>query len=83
MFPLPIWCHQFMARVFELTMKIPLVSVAQVRILSEGVSEPSSTVAPVPYDLVPTRRFTPEQIRSGLPHPAPFCIGDPAFVFVD
>jgi nucleoside-diphosphate-sugar epimerase len=28
------------------------------------------------YDLVPTRRFTPEQIRNGLPHPAPFCIGD-------
>ena len=76
MFPLPIWCHRLMARVFECTMKIPLVSVAQVRILSEGVSEPSTPVIPVPYDLVPTRRFTPEQIRSGLPHPAPFCEGD-------
>lgn len=76
MFPLPIWCHHLMARGFELIMKIPLVSVAQVRILSEGVSEPSTPVVPVPYDLVPTRRFTPEQIRSGLPHPAPFCVGD-------
>jgi NADH dehydrogenase len=76
MFPLPIWFHYFMARLFELTMKIPLVSVAQVRILSEGVSEPASPVAPVPYDLVPTRRFSPEQIRNGLPHPAPFCVGD-------
>jgi len=76
MFPLPIWCHRFLARVFELTMKIPLVSVAQVRILAEGVSEPASPVVPVPYDLVPTRRFTPEQIRNGLPHPAPFCVGD-------
>lgn len=76
MFPLPIWCHQLMARIFECTMKIPLVSVAQVRILSEGVSEPSTPVTPVPYDLVPTRRFTPEQIRNGLPHPAAFCVGD-------
>lgn len=76
MFPLPVWCHQLMARVFELTMKVPLVSAAQVRILSEGVSEPSSPVAAVPYDLVPTRRFTPEQIRNGLPHPAPVCAGN-------
>ncbi|HEY2961069.1 MAG TPA: NAD(P)H-binding protein [Pyrinomonadaceae bacterium] len=76
MFPLPVWCHEFMARVFELTMKVPLVSLAQVQILAEGVVEPSSPVAAIPYDLVPTRRFTPEQIRSGLPHPAPFCVGD-------
>jgi NADH dehydrogenase len=76
MLPFPIWCHQLLARVFEFTMKIPLISLAQVRILSEGVSEPATHVTPVPYDLVPTRRFTPEQIRSGLPHPAPFCVGD-------
>jgi len=76
MFPLPVWCHEIMARVFECTMRTPLVSVAQVRILAEGVVESSSPVVPVPYDLVPTRRFTPEQIRNGLPHPAPFCIGD-------
>ena len=76
MFPLPVWCHRVMARVFELTMKVPLASVAQVRILAEGVVEPSSPVTTLPYDLVPTRRFTPEQIRNGLPHPAPFCVGD-------
>lgn len=76
MFPLPVWCHQLMARVFELTMKVPLVSSAQVRILSEGVSEPASPTAAIPYDLIPTRRFTPEQIRNGLPHPAAFCVGD-------
>jgi hypothetical protein len=57
-------------------MKMPRVSVAQVRILSEGVAEPSTPVTPVPYDLVPARRFTPEQIRNGLPHPAAFCVGD-------
>jgi NADH dehydrogenase len=76
LFPLPVWCHRLLARVFELTMKVPLISVAQVQILAEGVVEPSSPVSPLPYDLMPTRRFTPEQIRNGLPHPAPFSAGD-------
>jgi len=76
MFPLPVFCHRLMAHVFELTMKIPLTSLAQVRILSEGVVEAGSPVAPVPYDLAPTRRFTAEQIRNGLPQPKPFCAGD-------
>lgn len=76
MIRLPIACHQLLARVFECTMKIPLASVAQVRILSEGIVEPSSPVVPVPYDLIPTRRFTTEQIRNGLPHAGPFCTGD-------
>jgi NADH dehydrogenase len=76
MFPLPVWCHDLMAQLFELTMKIPLASVAQIRILSEGVVEPGTEVTPVPYDLVPTRRFTVEQIRNGLPYPGPFWIGD-------
>ena len=76
MFPLPVVCHQLMARLFEYTMRIPLTSLAQVRILSEGVVEPGSPVVPVPYDLVPTRRFTTEQIRSGLPQPGPFCVAD-------
>jgi len=76
MFPLPVWWHRLMAHVFECTMKVPLVSLAQVQILSEGIVEPASPVTALPYDLVPTRRFTPEQIRNGLPHPAPFCVGD-------
>ena len=76
MFPLPIFCHELMAHVFELTMKVPLTSLAQVRILSEGVVEAGSPVVPLPYDLVPTRRFTAEQIRNGLPQPKPFCVGD-------
>jgi len=76
MFPLPVFCHRLMAHVFELTMKIPLTSLAQVRILSEGVVEAGSPVTPVPYDLVPTRRFTAEQIRNGLPQPKPFRVGD-------
>ena len=67
MFPLPVVCHQLLARVWELTMTTPLASVAQVRILSEGIAEPGSPIVPLPYDLVPTRRFTAEQIRNGLP----------------
>jgi hypothetical protein len=76
MFPLPVWCHQVMAQVFELTMKVPLASLAQIRILSEGVVEPGTLVTPVPYDLIPTRRFTAEQIRNGLPELAPFGVSD-------
>src|SRR5262245_46688941 len=79
MIPLPVVCHRLMARMFERTMKIPLTSVAQVRILSEGIVEPGSPVVPLPYDLVPTRRFTTDQIRSGLPEPGPFCVGDLRF----
>ena len=73
---LPVWCHRLMAQVFEWTMKIPLASIAQIRILSEGVTQPASPVVPVPYDLVPTRRFTTDQIRNGLPAPESFCVND-------
>ena len=76
MFPLPVWCHEVMAKTFELTMKVPLASLAQVRILSEGIIEPSSPVVPLPYDLVPTRRFTVEQIKNGLPVAESFCVND-------
>jgi uncharacterized protein YbjT (DUF2867 family) len=76
LFPIPVGFHYLLARVFELTMKIPLTSLAQVRILAEGVVTPGSPVGPVPYDLVPTRRFTVEQIRNGLPEPGPFSLHD-------
>ena len=76
MFPLPVWCHKLMAYVFEKTMKTPLASMAQVRILAEGVVEAATPVSKLPYDLIPTRRFTSDQIRNGLPAPSPFCVGD-------
>src|ERR1044072_3171650 len=63
MVPLPGWCHRVLAHVFEMTMKVPLVSLAQVRILAEGVVTPASPVTAVPYDLIPTRRFPPDQIE--------------------
>lgn len=79
MFPMPVWFHRLLAQLFELTMEVPLTSVAQVRILSEGVAEPATPVSNLPYDLVPTRRFTLEQIRKGLPHPGPFSIANLRF----
>jgi uncharacterized protein YbjT (DUF2867 family) len=76
MFPMPIWFHRLIALFCELTMKVPLASLAQVRILSEGVTEAATPVSALPYDLVPTRRFTLDQIRNGLPHPGPFSVAN-------
>ena len=75
-FSAPVWFHYILAQLAEWTMKVPLVARAQVRILSEGVVEPAVACAPLPADLAPRRRFTPEQIRSGLPAPGPFGLRD-------
>ena len=75
-FPAPIWFHRVLAQACELTMKVPLVAKAQVQILVEGVVEPTTACDPLPADLAPSRRFTPEQIRSGLPDPDPFGLRD-------
>jgi uncharacterized protein YbjT (DUF2867 family) len=72
----PIWFHYLLARVCEWTMTVPLVARAQVRILSEGVTEPALPCDALPYDLMPTRKFTAEQIRNGLPEPGPFGFRD-------
>lgn len=75
-FPAPILFHRALAQVCEWTMKVPLVAKAQVQILVEGVVEPATLCDPLPDDLVPTRRFTADQIRSGLPEPGPFGLRD-------
>lgn len=72
----PLAFHYLLARFLEVIMKTPLVATAQVRILSEGVVESYFPSDPLPYDLQPTRRFTADQIRSGLPRPGPFTIRD-------
>jgi len=76
MFRAPVWFHLALARFWELTMKVPLVARAQVRILSEGVTETTEPCDSLPADLLPTRRFTDEQIRDGLPQPGPFTLRD-------
>jgi uncharacterized protein YbjT (DUF2867 family) len=75
-FPAPLWFHYGLSWLCERTMKVPLVAKAQVRILEEGVVEPATECDPVPADLTPSRHFTPEQIRIGLPEPGPFGVRD-------
>lgn len=70
--PLPVWSHYGLAHLLEATMKIPLVSLAQVRILSEGIVDPLPPCATLSDELSPTTRFTEKQIRRGLPGPGGF-----------
>lgn len=75
-FPAPIAFHRLLAQVCEWTMRVPLVAKAQVRILAEGVVEAATPCDPLPDDLLPVLRFTPEQIRRGLPAAGPFGLRD-------
>lgn len=72
MFRMPVWFHRTFGWFCERTMVIPLVSSAQVRILSEGVVEPLPACPAVPDDLKPRRAFTDDQIRAGLPEAKAF-----------
>jgi uncharacterized protein YbjT (DUF2867 family) len=75
-FPAPIWFHKLLAIACEWSMKVPLVARAQVRILSEGVTQPWGECDPLPRELVPQIKFTSEQIRYGLPGPSGFGLRD-------
>jgi NADH dehydrogenase len=74
--PVPIAIQRVIAWTTERTMKIPLLSLAQLRILSEGIVEAVPPCDALPADLRPAARFTPEQIRKGLPEPGPFRVRD-------
>lgn len=69
---LPIFVHRLLALAFEATMKVPLVSLAQVRILSEGIVDPWPPYQNLPPDLLPKTPFSDDQIRRGLPEPKAF-----------
>ena len=75
-FHLPVWAHYLAAWGFERSMVIPLLSLAQVQILAEGVVEALPAADPLPADLLPTRRLSAEQIRSGLPEAGAFGLRD-------
>ena len=60
----------------ERMMKVPLVSVAQVRILGEGIVEALPEVEELPEDLRPKIGFSEEQIRRGLPEAGRFGCAD-------
>jgi nucleoside-diphosphate-sugar epimerase len=76
MFRAPIWFHRLLGHGLEAVMKVPLVSLAQVRILSEGVVEPWGPCEEVPEDLLPARPFSNDQIRNGLPEAKSFGLSD-------
>lgn len=72
MFPMPVWFHYALGWLLEKFMKVPMVSLAQVRILSEGLTEASPPFDSMPAELAPRIQFTEEQIRKGLPPPGRF-----------
>jgi uncharacterized protein YbjT (DUF2867 family) len=75
-FPMPVWFHAALAWGFERIMKIPLISLAQVRMLAEGIAQPPPGCEAPPEDLAPRLRFTIAQIREGLPDLRAFGWGD-------
>jgi len=76
MFPMPLWFHYLLGWCVERIMTVPLVSVAQVRMLAEGLAEACPPCDMLPTALAPRLPFTDEQIRSGLPPAGPFGLRD-------
>jgi uncharacterized protein YbjT (DUF2867 family) len=76
MFPLPVWFHYAFAWCIERILVIPLVSVAQVRMLSEGLTEAATPCDPLPAELAPKTPFSDNQIQRGLPAPKAFKLSD-------
>jgi NADH dehydrogenase len=72
MFSAPVWLHVLLAWLLEQAMVVPLVALAQVRILSEGIVEAAPPCAALPADLLPTTPFCSDQIARGLPAPGGF-----------
>jgi len=68
----PISFHYTLAWLAERLMRVPLISLAQVRILAEEVVEPTLAPDALPADLVPATPFNLPSIRAGLPPPGPF-----------
>jgi uncharacterized protein YbjT (DUF2867 family)/predicted DCC family thiol-disulfide oxidoreductase YuxK len=72
----PIGTHHLLAHVAERVMTVPLVSLAQARILQEEVIEPVDAPDRLPDDLIPTTPFDQSAIRRGLPEAGAFRIED-------
>lgn len=76
---MPVWFHYGLGWCLERVMKIPLVSIAQIRILSEGIVEAMGPCGPLPNDLQPKILFTELRIRQGLPEAKAFSLQDLRF----
>jgi NADH dehydrogenase len=72
----PIAAHRVIAWLAELTMRVPLISTAQIHILAEGVVAPLPFAIDPPQDLVPATPFDLDSIRRGLPEPGGFGLAD-------
>lgn len=72
----PVFFHCLLGWILERIMTVPLVSMAQVRILSEGIVEPLPDCEPLPEDLLPRTPFSDLQIRKGIPEPGRFGLRD-------
>jgi NADH dehydrogenase len=69
---LPTAAQLILAHAAELVMRVPLVSIAQVHILAEGVTVPAPSAETLPPDLQPRTPFSVDVIRRGLPAPGGF-----------
>ncbi len=64
--PVPTIAHYMIAAAAEKSLRNPLTAFAQIRMLSEGMSQPLSDSEFLPSDLVPHIEFNEESIRAGL-----------------
>lgn len=67
LFPLPVMVHRALALGLERTMRVPLISLAQVRILSESLVEATGAVDELPQDLRPRIAFDRAAIHARFP----------------
>ena len=74
--PAPVWAVHLLGVATELTMTVPLVAVAQVRMLAEGVSQVWGEVTPLPDDLRPRAAFDRDHIAAALPPRGGFTLRD-------
>ncbi len=72
----PLGFYRLMARSAERLMTVPLISLAQVRILEEEVVVPLLAPDQLPEDLTPSTPFDEGSIFRGLPEGGPFGLGD-------
>jgi uncharacterized protein YbjT (DUF2867 family) len=64
--PTPALLQYALAWSMEQVMKYPIVSVPQIRMLAEGMSQSVGNVDPLPFELQPKTYFTEEQIALAL-----------------
>ena len=77
--PAPVGFHRALAQVAEWTMKVPLLSTAQARMLAEGVTDAAQPAGELPAELRPRLPFDDIRIRAALPGPGGFRWSDLRF----